>query len=103
MFYQLTDEQGMILDSLKAFLRESGLGARMRDWKVYEAWSDALGAEMSRRALAVRFDKGELLVEVGSAVHLHELRNFTGEQYRRVANQRLGQERIRRVAFKLKR
>ena len=33
---------------------------------------------------------------------LQELKNFTGDRYRRKANQILGDERIRRVVVKLK-
>jgi Dna[CI] antecedent, DciA len=94
-------------DALGAFLRSTGLAARLRNARVFEAWADALGPDLSRRAAAVRYHKGDLTVEVASAAHLHELRNFTGEGFRRDANARLGeagsQETIRRVAFKLKR
>jgi hypothetical protein len=91
---------------LSTFLRASGLDAHIRHWKVFEAWSKALGAELGKRARAVRFQNGELTVEVESAAHLHELRNFTGEGFRRAANAHLekGDRRdsIRRIAFKLK-
>ena len=63
---------------------------------VFEAWTRALGETMSKRAIPVRFHDGELLVEVESAVHLQELKNFTGEPYRRQANARLEGEVIRR-------
>ena len=51
----------------------------------------------------MRFHFGELTVEVESAPHLHELQNFTGEQYRCEANRILGEERIKKVQFRLKR
>lgn len=93
-------------DELSTYLRATGLDAHMRHWKVFEAWSKALGAELGKRARAVRYRDGELLVEVGSAAHLHELKNFTGEGYRRAANDHLttagGRDTIRRVVFKLK-
>ena len=66
------------------------------------AWREALGVEFAQRARAVRFKGGELLVEVGSAAHRQELSAFTGEGFRRRANQRLGAEIIRRVTFRLK-
>lgn len=89
--------------AVKAFLAESGLGSKLRDLPVYEAWQEALGEELSRRAKPVDFRRGELVVEVESAVHLHELANFTGERFRQLANRDLGFERIRKVTFKLKR
>jgi hypothetical protein len=75
----------------------------MREWPVYRAWSDALGPELARRARPVRLRRGELCVEVEGAAQLHELSNFTGERYRRLANDALGREEIRRVVYKLRR
>ena len=66
------------------------------------AWREALGRELAPRARAVRFKGGELLVEVHSAAHRQELSSFTGEGFRKSANQRLGAEIIRRVTFRLK-
>jgi Dna[CI] antecedent DciA-like protein len=89
--------------AVREFLRASGLGAKLRDYPVYEAWRKALGDELGRRARAVDFRRGELIVEVESAAHLHEFANFTGERYRQLTNQHLGREAVTRVSFKLKR
>jgi hypothetical protein len=89
-------------EALDELFRGSGLRARGRDRAVFEAWGDAVGA-LGEHARAVRFARNELVVEVASAAHMHELRSFTGEDYRRQANRILGEERIRRVVFKLKR
>ena len=88
--------------AIKAFLRDTGLGARPRDMLVFQAWKDAAGEELAKRAIPVRYRNGELTLEVESAVHLQELKNFTGEGYRRGANARLGNEAIRKLAFKLR-
>lgn len=93
---------GSLGQAVQQFLKESGLGEKMRDWPVYEAWAKALGDELARRARPVDFKHGQLFVEVESAAHLSELRGFTGERYRALANRHLGAERIRRVSFKLK-
>ena len=95
--------QAFLGDALRRFLKDSGLGAQMRDWKVYDAWREVLGPELSLRARAVAFRRGELIVEVESAAHLQELKTFTGETYRHAANQSLGSPRITSVSFKLKR
>lgn len=86
-----------------AFLRESGLDSQLAQARVAKAWSEVLGEALAKRARAVRFQNGELLVEVQSAPHLHELTNFTGERYRVLANQKLGAARITRVVFQLQR
>ncbi|MFT7670736.1 MAG: hypothetical protein ACI8X5_003447 [Planctomycetota bacterium] len=90
-------------DAMRGFLRETGLGEQLRHAGVYRAWSDALGPKLSQRAKPVFYKFGELTVEVESAAHLHELQNFTGEQYRREANESLGEERIKKIQFRLKR
>ena len=90
-------------DAVKEFLRASGLGDKLRDYPIYEAWRSVLGTDLARRARAVDFRRGELIVEVESAAHHHELANFTGERYRQLTNQHLRREAVRKVTFKLKR
>ena len=90
-------------DAVKHFLAASGLGARLRDAPVYAAWREALGDDLGRRARAVDFRRGELIVEVESAAHHAELANFTGERYRQLTNRHLGREVVRKVTFKLQR
>jgi hypothetical protein len=93
-------------DAVSTFLRSTGLDAHVRHWKIFEAWAQALGAELGQRARAVRFQDGELTVEVESAAHLQEFKNFTGDGFRRTANEHLektgSRDSIRHVAFKLK-
>jgi hypothetical protein len=88
--------------AIDEFLREAGMGPRLRGARVLAAWREAAGPALSKRARPVRFQRGELVVEVSSSVHLHELESFTGETYRRTANAALGDERIQRVTFRLK-
>lgn len=90
-----------IRDAIQAFLKDAGLNRRPQDQVVFRAWGDALG-KRSSRAVPVRFLQGELVVEVDSAVHLQELRNFTGEGYRRQINRALKKELVRKLTFKLK-
>jgi hypothetical protein len=94
-------------DAMRNFLESSGLARQMRQWPVFEAWSEALGRDLARRARGVHFARGELCVEVDSSAHLHELMNFTGEHYRELANARLreraGKSEIQRLVFRLKR
>jgi hypothetical protein len=88
--------------AIDGFLNTSGMAPRLRGAQVLGAWREVVAPAVARRARAVRFDRGELVVEVASAPCLHELESFTGENYRRAANARLGSERIRRVTFRLK-
>jgi hypothetical protein len=79
----------------------AGLAPRLADRAVYAAWSSALGPRYASHARPVAFRSGELRVEVDSASHLHDLKGFTGEEFRSRANAQLGQEKIRRVVYKL--
>lgn len=95
-------------DALGEFLQSSGLARHMEAFPVFDAWNAAVGPDLARLARPVRFQRGELTVEVESAAHLHELTSFTGEGYRLAANQALeatqsSQPTIRRLSFKLKR
>jgi hypothetical protein len=89
--------------ALKAFLRASGIGEKLGPWAMFQAFSEAAGPAFSSHARAVRFARGELLVEVDSASHLAELKGFRGEEIRARTNQIHGREEIRRIVFRLKR
>ncbi len=90
-------------DAMTQYLEVSGLGAKLGDWRVFEAWKAVVGEMLSRRARAVSFQRGVLTVEVESAAHLQELKSFTGERYRVLTKEHLGKDKIRRMSFKLKR
>jgi hypothetical protein len=87
---------------IRSILRERGLSSGSRHARVFRAWNEALGSPGRDRSEPVRFQAGELTVEVASSVHLQELKNFTGEDVRRRANEKLGTDAIRRVVFRLK-
>ena len=94
-------------DAVKDFLRASGLTSRAGHGPVYEAFAAAAGERFAQRARPVRFTRGELVVEVDSAVHFHELESFLGRDIQARANQILrstnttGREEIRRLTFRL--
>lgn len=90
-----------IQDVLQSFLKDSGI-TRSRGLvaNVFKAWEEAVGREFARRARPVRFDRGELTVEVSSSALLHELVSFTGEELRTRVNEHLGRELVHRMNFK---
>ena len=95
--------------ALKSFLRTSGIAEHLGPWQVFRAFAEAAGPEFARHARAVKFVRGELLVEVDSAAHLAELQGFMGEGIRARANEILSAADprsaadIRRVSFRLRR
>ncbi len=89
--------------ALREFLTESKLGPKLATTRVMRTWQKVQGPALSKHAQAVRFENGDLWIEVDSSAHLHDLVNFSGERYRRAANEILGQDTIRRVMFQNKR
>ncbi|MEM7307145.1 MAG: DUF721 domain-containing protein [Planctomycetota bacterium] len=87
-----------LADAIQGFLREAGLGSRTRNQEVFEAWKQAFGERP--RVRPVSFRSGDLTIEVGSAALRQELKSFTADNFRRKANQILGDTRIRRVIVK---
>lgn len=85
-------------DAIQAFLKDSGIRAKGRDGEVYRAWNEAYGST-DARPVALR--RGALHVEVTSTSVLQDLKSFSGDRFRRKANQILGEERIRRIVVKL--
>lgn len=90
-----------IQDVLQSFLKENGI-TRSRGIvvAVFQAWDQSIGAELAKRARPVRFDRGELTIEVDSPTLRHELQSFTGESYRRQTNESLQRELVTRMIFK---
>lgn len=90
-----------IQDALQTFLKDAGI-TRSRGLvaNVYRAWEAAVGREFAKRARPVRFDRGELTIEVASSSLLHELVSFTGEELRLRTNENLGRELVHRMIFK---
>jgi hypothetical protein len=100
-----SDRQGLAsLDSaLKSFLKTSGLAERFGPPPEFRAFKEAAGASFARHARAVRFARGELVVQVSSAPHLAELKGFRGEEIRVRTNQLLGRDDVRKITFRLDR
>ena len=91
-----------IADVIRQFLKESGVRRPRGDERLLRAWSEAAGPAWQERATPVAFRGGQLTVEVGSPLCLAELKGFAGEGIRKRANAALGEERLRKVVFKLK-
>lgn len=89
-----------ISEVLKPWL-DSGLKEGSPTRLVFRTWEKVVGEALAKKARPTKFQKGELMIEVSSMVHLHELKNFTGETYRFALNQQLGGSRVERLTFKL--
>ena len=82
------------------FLRGQQLRGRDARDPVLELWAEVAGPRYAEQSQAVRFQQGELVVEVASAAHRAELAGFQAEPLRARLNARLGDDRVRRIVFK---
>lgn len=88
-------------DALGEYLSSSGLLQRKRAVPAIDAWNEAVGPDLARRAQAVSYRRGELLIEVESSALLSELRGFAAEDLRTRADALLEGARIRKLTFRL--
>jgi hypothetical protein len=90
-----------IQDVLQSFLKTNGISrSRGVVVAVFQAWEMSIGKDLAKRARPVRFDRGELTVEVDSPAFRHELTSYTGETYRQQTNDILERELVHRMIFK---
>jgi len=90
-------------EALTEYLDQSGVLRRKKAGPALAAWDEAVGPELSERARAVSFRRGDLLIEVDNTALLSELRGFASEDLRTRADALLEGATIRKLTFKLKR
>ena len=79
---------------LPALLRDLGLEAGIMGWRAVREWPDAVGPQVARRARAVSFQEGTLVVEVEGSAWLHELGILKRDLVRQL-NRHLGSQHVR--------
>ena len=97
-----TRRSGLIVQSisgvLPTLLRELGLESGIMGWRAVREWPDAVGPQVARRARAVSFQDGTLVVEVEGSAWLQELSILKRELVRQL-NRRLGAHPVRDIRF----
>jgi predicted nucleic acid-binding Zn ribbon protein len=83
---------------LGRLLRDLGLERGIAGWRAVEQWAEAVGPRIARRARALDYRDGTLLVEVEGSSWLHEL-GFLKRDLCRQLNRRLGGEAVREIRF----
>ncbi len=78
---------------LQELLQQSGLQTQLRLARLPELWAEVVGAAAARACRLVRFEGGELHVEVLVPAWRVELR-LRSEELRRRLNERLGAELV---------
>jgi predicted nucleic acid-binding Zn ribbon protein len=79
---------------LPALLRDLGLEAGIMGWRAVKGWPEAVGPQVARRARAVSFHEGTLVVEVDGSAWLQELSILRRDLVRQV-NRHLGSQHVR--------
>lgn len=82
------------------FAREHRLQRNDDRERVFTAWRRAVGPALTRQAWPVRWRSGELLIEVASAAHYHELSAFRSQELLHAMAQQLGDDRVKKLVFK---
>ncbi|NOT35387.1 MAG: DUF721 domain-containing protein [Candidatus Eisenbacteria bacterium] len=85
-------------DVLPGLLQGLGLTEQLAGWRAVGEWEEAVGGAIARRARAVSFRDGVLLVEVESAPWRHELALLKRDLVRRL-NHRLGGTSVKDLRF----
>lgn len=81
-------------------LRGLGLENAMLGWRAVEEWPETVGPRIARRARAIEFRDGILVVEVEGSAWMQEVGYLKRELSRRM-NARLGAEVVREVRLVL--
>lgn len=82
------------------FAREHRLQRNDDRERVFSAWRRVVGPELGKQAWPARWRSGELLVEVASAAHYHELSAFRSQELLHSLAQALGDDRVKKLVFK---
>ena len=83
---------------LPSLLRDLGLEAGVLGWRAVTEWPDAVGPRVARRARAVSFKDGTLLIEVEGSSWRYEL-GFLKRDLLRQLNRHLGSQLVRDLEF----
>ncbi len=84
--------------ALAETLRRLGLERGIAGWRAVEEWSAVVGPRIARRARAVEFRDGTLVVEVEGSAWMHELRFLERELLGQLAR-RLGARHVVDLRF----
>ena len=93
--------RGSLGEAIAEWNWKRGLALRAERSAVFRAFERAVGEQVAARARAVAWRRGVLLVEVASASHFHELKNFTHDACLARVNGVLGSPRVKRIEFRV--
>lgn len=85
---------------LEKFFRQHGQEQRFKELKVFDAWNEAVGEQISRNAQPVSVNQGRLVVSVRNSIWLQEL-GFSRQKLKNKLNRILGKGVIKDISFRI--
>jgi predicted nucleic acid-binding Zn ribbon protein len=85
---------------LQAVLPNIASAERLREYRVWEVWEEAVGRLVARKAQPSKIQHGKLFVTVSNSAYLQEMQ-FYKTRIRDAVNQRLGAPLVKDIFFVL--
>jgi predicted nucleic acid-binding Zn ribbon protein len=86
-------------EGISSVLKDLGLGQRLREVSVLDAWEDVVGEQIARIAVAERISAGKLVVRVSAATWRNELVYLKTHLIRKL-NTAMNGEIVRDIIFR---
>ena len=87
-------------DALRVLVAKAGLERPLAEGRVFNAWSDVVGAQVAARARPVRLVRGHLVVSAASSAWACELQLWSGALVEKL-NAAAGERVVGRVSFRV--
>ncbi len=88
-----------ISEVIKAFIKESGLGPRLKETELINSWEEIVGTMISSRTKKIEITKGRMTIWLKSPVVRNELMMLR-ESLRKNLNEKAGEEIIKEIVLK---
>jgi len=94
-------EPKTLKDALGGFLKESGLGVKLRNKDVYAAWEKVVGPEIAEKTRVVKYSRGTMTVEVAASGLYAELEKFYLRDMLESMQKEMGSRKVRKIKLRL--
>ena len=88
-----------ISNSIKSVFHQLGLGIKLREYEILDAWPRIVGKQIAKVTNAERINDGKLFIHVASSTWRSELVFLKKELIRKI-NQAMNQEIVKDIIFR---
>ncbi len=92
--------EASLADLLKRWMKEARVADRLDPDSLFQRWKEVVGEEIASQTRILSAERGELLVEVGSAALLNELSTYRRHEILASLAEREEFRGIRKLRFK---